>query len=186
MTAEQALTRLLEGNERFRSGRPAAPNRDGRRRADQAGDQTPFAVVLGCADSRVPPEIVFDQGLGDLFVVRVAGNTAADHMTLGSIEFGVRVLQCPLVLVLGHEKCGAVQAAVSARTEEAPPGGHLGALIGPILPVVPAGRDRDRDLDAAVMANVRVQVTHLAEEFPGTRVVGARYALVSGRVDLLA
>ena len=180
MTADEALERLLEGNQRFTNGAPEAPRRDGRRRAEQAESQTPFAVVLGCADSRVPPEILFDQGIGDLFVVRVAGNIAVDEVTLGSIEFGVAILGCPLLLVLGHEKCGAVRAAVDAAADGEPGGGHLGALVDAVLPAVTGD-----DVDAAVRANVRRQVALLKETFPQAEIAGARYALESGHVELV-
>jgi carbonic anhydrase len=180
VTADEALARLLDGNERYAAGRSAGPGRDERRRKEQAGGQTPFAVILGCADSRVPPEIVFDQGIGDVFVVRVAGNTAADDVTLGSIEFGASVLGCALVLVLGHERCGAVTAAINAVAHGRRPEGYLAALVDPILPAV-----EGRDLEAAVKANVRRQVAALAELFPGTTVAGGVYALAAGTVELL-
>ena len=181
MTADEALERLLEGNKRFVSGDLEHPRRDDERRAEQAEGQTPFAVILGCADSRVPPEIVFDQGIGDLFIVRVAGNTAADDVTLGSIEFAVSVLQCPLLFVLGHAQCGAVAAALRAMAEGTELGGYLGALTDPIRPAI-RGVD---GLDAGIAENVRRQVAHLANVFPETHVVGARYDLHTGRVQLL-
>jgi len=180
VTADEALRRLLDGNERYAIGRAEAPRRDEQRRTEQARGQTPFAVILGCADSRVPPEIVFDQGIGDLFTIRVAGNTAADDVTLGSIEFAVDVLACPLLLVLGHEKCGAVSAALEAVVEGKHPGGHLDALVRPIMPVLGS----ERSLDAAVSENVRRQVAQLSQTFPAAQVVGARYAF-SGRVTLV-
>ena len=182
MTADEALQRLLEGNERFADGRAEAPRRDERRRREQAEGQTPFAVILGCSDSRVPPEILFDQGIGDIFVIRVAGNTAADDVTLGSIEFGVSVLGCPLLLVLGHEGCGAVKAALDAFAEGEDPSGHLGALVRPIIPVV----NHEGDLGAVVNENVRRQVTELSRTFPGVAVVGARYDLHTGHVEVVS
>jgi carbonic anhydrase len=181
VTADEALVRLLEGNRRYAAGRLEGPGRDERRRKQQAEGQTPFAVILGCADSRVPTEIVFDQGIGDLFVVRVAGNTAVDHVTLGSLEFAVSILQCPLLVVLGHEKCGAVKATVDAVVKGERPAGHLAALVDPILPAV-----EGRDLDTAVKENVRRQVAKLAETFTSTTVVGAEYGLYSGRVELVS
>jgi carbonic anhydrase len=180
VTPDEALERLLEGNRRFVAGAPEAPGRDADRRRQQAEGQTPFAVVVGCSDSRVPPEILFDQGIGDLFVVRVAGNVVVDEVTLGSIEFGVAILACPLVLVLGHEECGAVRAAVVAAADGEPSGAHLGALVDAVLPAVTGD-----DVDAAVRANVRRQVALLKETFPQAEVVGARYALESGRVELV-
>jgi carbonic anhydrase len=187
VTGEEALARLIEGNKRYATGRTDAPRRDGGRRNEQAGAQTPLAVALGCADSRVPPEIIFDQGIGDLFVVRVAGNTAADDVTLGSLEFAVAVLHCPLLLVLGHEECGAVKAAVDAAVGGHLPHGHLAALVQPIAPAVEAARAARPDdlLDAAVQENVRRQVAVLAQMFAATTVVGAEYGLRSGRVALV-
>ena len=135
MTSDQALARILQGNERYVNGRAEGAGRDEGRRKEQADGQTPFAVILGCADSRVPPEILFDEGIGDLFVVRVAGNTAADDVTLGSLEFGIAVLGCPLLVVLGHEQCGAVKAALEVVAEGRQVGGHLGSLVRPIVPV---------------------------------------------------
>ncbi|MBV8160509.1 MAG: carbonic anhydrase [Acidimicrobiia bacterium] len=182
VTADEALARLVEGNARYAEGRPEGRGRDEGRRKEQAARQTPFAVVLACADSRVPPEIVFDQGIGDLFVVRVAGNAAVDPTILASIEFGVGVLGCPLVLVLGHEQCGAVKAALDAARDSAPPPGRLGALTKPIEAAVQAAGEV---LDAAVTENVRRQVVALAEDFQRTVVVGATYALHSGRIELV-
>jgi carbonic anhydrase len=180
VTADEALQRLIGGNVRYAGGRPEGPGRDERRRTEQADGQTPFAVILSCSDSRVPPEILFDQGIGDLFVIRVAGNTAADDVTLGSLEYGVNVIGCPLLLVLGHEKCGAVTAAVDAVVKDERPVGHLAALIDPILPAV-----EGQDLDAAVKENVRRQVRSLADMFTGVTVLGAEYGLRTGRVELL-
>lgn len=181
MTADEALERLLAGNKRFASGTSEAPRRDEDRRRQQAEGQTPFAVILGCADSRVPPEILFDQGIGDLFPVRVAGNIAVDDVTLGSIEFGVAVLGCPLLLVLGHESCGAVKAAVEGGAT-----GYLSALVTPIVPAVETVRNEAGDVvGAAVDENVRRQAGLLSETFPGVTVVGARYDLHTGEVTVL-
>jgi carbonic anhydrase len=187
VTADEALARLLEGNARFVSGSPEAPGRDELRRNEQADGQTPFAVILGCSDSRVPPEIVFDQGIGDLFVVRVAGNIAVEDVTLASIEFGVAILGCPLVMVLGHERCGAVKAAVDAVVEHRDVEGRLAALVLPIVSAVEAssGATPDQLLEAAVKQNVRRQVARLDDAFVETTVVGARYDLRSGRVALV-
>ena len=106
----EAISRLKEGNERYTRGNPQHPHESSEERTQLAKSQHPFAVVLGCADSRVPPEIVFDQGLGDLFVLRVAGNVIDDH-SLGSIEYAVDHLAVRLIVVLGHQRCGAVKAA---------------------------------------------------------------------------
>ena len=111
LTPDQALTQLLRGNERFVAGWPDHPNQSARRRREVSDSgQQPFAIILSCSDSRVPPEIIFDQGLGDLFVIRVAGNIIDDAI-LGTIEYAVEHVHAPLVMVLGHDKCGAVTAA---------------------------------------------------------------------------
>ena len=120
----QALKKLLEGNERCRSGQAQHPRQDARRRKEITKGQKPFAVIVGCSDSRIPPPMIFDQGLGDLFVIRVAGNIA-DSVVLGSIEYAVEHLGCKLVVVLGHGKCGAVTAA--AEGGKAP--GHIEAVL---------------------------------------------------------
>ena len=110
VSGPEALARLKAGNQRFVASKLQHPRQDGKRRGELATSQHPFAIVLGCADSRTSPEVVFDQGLGDLFVLRVAGNVLNDE-TLGSIEYAVAHLGTPLILVLGHERCGAVKAA---------------------------------------------------------------------------
>ena len=188
MTADEALERLLAGNARFVSGTPEHPRRDEARRAEQAGGQTPVAAVLSCSDSRVPPEIVFDQGIGDLFVVRIAGNTAADDITLGSLEFAIAVLGCPLLLVLGHEECGAVKATVDSVVHSKEVHGHLAALVRPIVGAVDAVRTASPEalLDAVVKENVHRQVGSLAESFPAVTVVGARYDLHTGSAAVVS
>src|SRR5690606_21414122 len=112
-TPREAFELLLAGNQRFVAGVPEHPNQDAARRAEVAPSQRPFAVLFGCSDSRLAAEIIFDRGLGDLFVVRTAGHVMGPEV-IGSIEFGVDVLECPLVVVLGHEGCGAVAAACAA------------------------------------------------------------------------
>src|SRR5574341_698654 len=112
-TSEQALRKLLEGHQRYLRGQPLHQHQEAGWRVSLAYSQHPFAVILGCGDSRVPPEIIFDQGLGDLFVIRTAGHVL-DAAVLGSVEYGLEKLNIPLVVVLGHERCGAVQAAVKA------------------------------------------------------------------------
>lgn len=132
-TPEQALAELHAGNRRFVTGVPRHPNQDAGHRAAVADGQHPFAVVVGCSDSRLAAEIIFDRGLGDLFVVRTAGHTTGPEV-LGSVEYGVTVLGTPLVLVLGHDSCGAVQAAREAVTTGRAPGGHLGAVVDAVVP----------------------------------------------------
>ena len=194
LSPEAAMTRLMEGNHRYVQGLAMHAGQDGRRRAAVAAGQHPFATVLACADSRVAPEIVFDQGLGDLFVVRVAGNVV-DDTVLASIEYSVIHLGSSLIMVLGHERCGAVKATLDAldgKVDPADAGAKIAALAGPITPAVravPAGT-ADR-LDTAVSLNA----AHAAAEvFAGSRplrtrvlagslkIVAARYDLDDGRV----
>jgi carbonic anhydrase len=195
-TPGQALNRLLAGNRRFVLGNLAHPRRDSVNRAEQAEGQTPFAIVLGCADSRVPPEIVFDEGIGDLFSVRVAGNTAADDIVLGSIEYAAAVLESVLIVVLGHEQCGAVKAAIDFVTKGTQAPGQIGAVAQPIVPAVEAVKTTPPDqlLDAATKENVRRTVGLLQSSRPilaplmqsgKLKVVGAEYELHSGRVELV-
>ncbi len=194
-TPGEALALLQAGNQRFQKGRSAAPRVSTVRRAEIAEGQDPFAVVLGCADSRVPPELVFDQGLGDLFTVRVAGNTGAASVVVGSVEYATAVLEAPLVVVLGHDDCGAVKAAIDVVTKGKQLPGELSGFVDPILPAVQAvvNTPPAQLLDAAVAQNVRQTVAALsaqpslaADIASGTvRVVGAEYRLHSGRVDLI-
>ena len=132
---EKALAALIEGNRRYQAQHVTHPHQNAARRAELAAGQHPIAAVLSCADSRVPPEIVFDQGLGDLFVVRVAGNIT-DDVVLGSLEYAVEHLGVPLVVVLGHYKCGAIQAAVEGGT----PHDHVASLVAALKPSVEAVR----------------------------------------------
>lgn len=195
MDPEAALKQLIAGNERYVARKARHPNRTVRRPVEIASGQHPFAVALGCADSRVAPEIVFDQGLGDLFVVRVAGNIA-DDVAIGSIEYAVAHLGSRLILVLGHEKCGAVAAAVEVAEKGAALPGHLPAVVQPILPAVGAVRDQPGDrLDNAIRANVRLVVGRLRSSEPvlklmaisgKIKILGARYDLNSGFVVLVA
>ena len=141
-TPDQAMTMLTDGNARFVAGKLTHPHETAERRTEVAKGQKPFAVILACADSRVGPEVIFDAGLGDLFVVRVAGNIA-DDTVLGSIEYAVEHLGSPLIVVCGHERCGAVQATVDTLKSNQPPPGHLGALIDPIKPAVTSQKPGD-------------------------------------------
>jgi carbonic anhydrase len=191
----RALHALLSGNKRFVAGRMLHPRQGVLRRTQVAPSQQPLAAILSCSDSRVPPEIVFDQGLGDLFVIRVAGNTA-DDVALGSLEYAVEHLGVHLVLVLGHERCGAVQAAHDLLTKGELLHGHIAALVVPIVPAVQAAQTMSGDVvDNAVTANVRRVAAQLRTTAPilsshvqkGTlKVVGARYGLESGVVTLIA
>ncbi|TDB76173.1 carbonic anhydrase [Micromonospora sp. KC723] len=193
-TPTQALRRLLYGNELFASGHGRHPHQSLADVHRLAAGQHPFANVLGCADSRVLPEAVFDQGLGDLFDNRVAGNIA-DDLLLGSIEFGVEELGTPLIVVLGHERCGAITATVNAIRTGAPVPGHIAAIVDALRPVVEPVLNQPGDpVENGVQANVRAQVrglidrSHIIAErvHAGTlQVVGARYDLDSGHVTLV-
>jgi carbonic anhydrase len=197
IAATEALRRLREGNLRFVSerGSDAATGRE--RRSELADGQEPFAIVLGCSDSRVPAEIVFDQGLGDLFVIRVAGNIVAPSQ-VGSVEFAAARFRTRLVVVLGHSRCGAVLATLESLQE--PAGGssrNLRSIVDRIRPSVEpllAGglHDPDALISHAVRANVRAaadQLRHGSEvlerlaEAEGLLVVGAEYSLETGIVD---
>jgi carbonic anhydrase len=184
-----ALRLLMAGNLRWARGRARHPNQSVRRRRDVAGGQTPFAVVFSCIDSRVPPELVFDRGLGDLFVVRT-GAQAVDDVALGSVEYGPAAAGTPLVVVLGHERCGAVHAAIEAIEHhggDAP--GHLGAIVRALEPAYREAKSRPGDLeDNMVRAQTELTVARLRQEsLPrDTLVVGGRYDLDTGRVGLLA
>ena len=186
-TPAAALAALTEGNRRFAEGRPIAPHRDFARLREIAPKQAPFAAFLGCADSRVPVEIVFDQGFGDLFVSRIAGNIAVAEQ-IASLEFGTAVLGAQLLYVLGHTGCGAV-AATMAGTEVP---GQISALYYHIRPAI---RDAGGNLDRAIVENVRNQALALRD---GSTVInrlvkeekllvaGGVYDLSSGRVTSIA
>lgn len=192
--AEDPLDRLLAGNQRFRTGRARHPRQSLADVRRLATGQRPFVVVLGCADSRVSPEVLFDQGLGDVFDNRVAGNVV-DPVVLGSIEYAVSEMSPPLLLVLGHERCGAVTAAVSALSTGQPPPGSIGAVIDALRPAIEEIRDEPGDrVENAVRANVRLQAGRLTEhsaiiraavEAGALQVVGARYDLDTATVTVV-
>jgi carbonic anhydrase len=193
LTPEQAIARLAAGNRRFVKDRLRNPRRDTVRRAALAEGQAPFAVVLGCADSRVPPEVIYDEGLGNLFVARVAGNTASDAVVAGSIEYSITQLDSVVVVVLGHEECGAVKAAIDVATNGTALPGELPAVVAPIVPIVEeavdAGTPADQLLDVVTKENIRRAVAILqAAPLLADRlaqgalaVVGREYLLKSGR-----
>ncbi|HEV2149064.1 MAG TPA: carbonic anhydrase, partial [Longimicrobiaceae bacterium] len=185
-TPEEALQALREGNARFARGGVTEPNRNLARVREVAPKQTPFASILGCADSRVPVELVFDQGFGDLFVCRAAGNIVTPEI-LGSLEFGTLVLGSRALVVLGHSACGAVKATIAGD----PVPGQISALYQHIQPAVDAAGP---DLDAAIAENVRIQARLLSRASPviaglvkegKLKVVGGVYDLASGRVTFL-
>jgi carbonic anhydrase len=178
-----ALERLKEGNRRYAEGKPASPRRNKDQRTLVAKAQLPFAIVVSCADSRVPPEIVFDQGLGDLFTVRVAGQVL-DPPSIGSVEYAVEHLGTRLIVVLGHERCGAVDAACKGID----PGGHVTSLVQAIRPAVEVARRRKGDnlLADAVKANVQRVVDQLKGSWPvvGPEVRDGHLSVVGGIYDL--
>jgi carbonic anhydrase len=191
LSPSAAQARLRAGNSRFVAGNLEHPNQSPARRAKLAEGQYPFAVILGCADSRTAPEVVFDQGLGDLFVVRTAGNVV-DDIALGSIEYAVEHLGASLIVVLGHENCGAVKATLDGSKLP----GHLPAIAKAIRPAVKASAHRPGDpLDNAVMENAVLEANRIRASKPilrklieegRVRVVPARYDLDSGHVSFLA
>lgn len=191
VTPAEATTRLVEGNARFASGHLQHPRQTPDCRTELATGQRPFAVVLGCADSRTGPEVLFDQGLGDLFVVRAAGNVIDDH-AIGSIEYAVEHLHAPLIVVLGHERCGAVVAARDTIAAHGHAEGHVQSLVEAIRPAVEA--TSGQDVEATCKANVRNIVQALRKSEPILRhmaeggeikVVGAYYDLDTGLVAFL-
>ncbi len=157
-TPEEALKALYRGNERFSAGKSISAHRDLDRVRMVAPKQNPFAAFLGCADSRVPIEIVFDQGFGDLFVTRIAGNVASSE-NIGSLEFGTQILGCKIIYVLGHSACGAVSATM--KGEEVP--GQISGLFQHIRPAV---KGANGDLDKAIRENVKNQAMIIAESSP--------------------
>jgi carbonic anhydrase len=193
--ADRALKLLMEGNERFVAGHRLSRDEPGRR-AELAKSQHPIAVIVSCSDSRVPPEIVFDQTLGDLFDVRTAGQVVGD-LELGSIEYAAEHLHTPLIVVLGHQRCGAVTAAVSAAASPDPGDGegHIAAIVKAISPAVAHSRSLPGDaVENAMRANVRETVRHLRSSDPilshlvhdgKLKIVGGRYDLDSGKVEIL-
>ena len=190
---DRALEMLMEGNARYARGE-SEPRDFSADRAALALTQKPFAVILGCADSRVAPELAFDQSRGQLFVLRVAGNTLNTD-TLASMEYALAELGTPLIMVLGHSACGAVDAAIKVVQDGAELPGHLPELIAPIKPAVEASLGQPGDLLANTIAeNVRLTVAQVGSAGPivaplvasgDVKVVGAVYDLATGEVALL-
>ncbi|MFE9905717.1 carbonic anhydrase [Streptomyces achromogenes] len=194
-TPRDAFELLMAGNQRFVAGTPEHPNQDSVRRTETAPSQNPFAVLFGCSDSRLAAEIIFDRGLGDLFVVRTAGHVAGTEV-LGSIEFGAAVLNAPLVVVLGHDSCGAVAAACSALENGQTPGGFVRDVVERVTPSVLAARAAGRESAEEILAE---HIEHtvdlllersrvLAERVADGRlgVVGLSYRLADGSAQLVA
>lgn len=190
---QEALERLLTGNQRYATNRSLPVNESSQRRTEVAQGQQPFATIFSCVDSRVPPELVFDRGLGDLFVIRTAGHVI-DEAVLGSLEFGVAELQIPLLLVLGHAKCGAVKATLEAVEHNAEAPASIGYLVKGIKPAIELAAEQPGDtLDNCVKANVALTVKRLQETPILTEavaqgqllIVGAQYNLETGAVEII-
>jgi carbonic anhydrase len=194
ISAADARRRLEAGNARYVAGKPLRIDHS-RRRETVAPAQMPFAIVLGCSDSRVPPEILFDQGLGDVFTVRVAGNIA-DDLAIGSMEYAVEHFATPLIVVLGHERCGAVAATVDAVAAGATAPPHIASLVAAIRPAVEASKGMGGNpVENAIAQHIRRTVAALRESQPvladavghdRLTIVGAEYHLASGRVSFMA
>jgi carbonic anhydrase len=190
VTPDKALQELLDGNDRFVKAKRRNPNQTQSRLVEVAKGQKPFASILGCADSRVPSEIVFDQGLGDLFVCRIAGNIATTQQ-IGSLEFGSLVLGAKVIMVMGHERCGAVDAAIKGA--QVP--GQIGSLLQAIKPSVESSKEQSGDkLENACKANILAQVeklkssTVLSELIKAEKlkIVGGYYDLDTGRITVVS
>ena len=191
-TPDEALARLLAGNKRFVQGKPEFPRRDSVQRIKTAQGQKPFAIILTCSDSRLAPEDIFDEGLGSLFIVRVAGNTGADPILIGTMEYSVITFGSVLLMVLGHTDCGAVKAAIDVVTKGTTLPGELPAVTQPIEPAVRAvqGQPADQLLDAAIHENVKMtqqalgQISTFADPVQSGKleIVGYEYQLKTGKV----
>ncbi|HSF76315.1 MAG TPA: carbonic anhydrase [Microcoleus sp.] len=191
ITPNNALKKLMEGNQRYIEQKRTFPDQARSRVVEVAQGQHPFATILACSDSRVAPEIIFDQGLGDLFDIRVAGNFL-DDVVLGNIEYATLELGVPLLVILGHERCGAVKAALDGKAVP----GHISTLVAAIKPAVDSTKGQTGDAwDNAVRANVKMNVNKLQSSSPilaeavkagKLKVVGGRYDLDSGKVEIIA
>ncbi len=191
VSADDALKLLLEGNQRFIKGEIINPHQVVRRRKEIIHGQRPFAVIIGCSDSRVPPEILFDQGLGDLFIIRAAGVTV-DNVCIGSLEFALEHLDVNLVIVLGHQYCGLIETAANGDDVHH----HLGSLVKTASEAVEKTRCMPGDhLENATKENVRILIETLEKNSPTiekyitggkVKIVGCYYSLDTGKVDIIA
>ncbi len=190
LSPDAALQKLMEGNRRFVKNLPQHPQQTKARLQEVGQAQHPFATILSCADSRVPAEIIFDRGIGDIFDVRVAGNIVTPEV-LGSIEYAVVLLETPVLMVLGHERCGAVTAAVE---EESLPNSQIDTFVKAIKPALEKVKDKSGDdVDNAVIANVEYQIEKLKQsplltermQSGKLKIVGGSYDLDTGEIQLL-
>ena len=194
LSPDAALKKLMEGNARYVDGISRRHDFKHEREA-LVGGQNPYAAILSCADSRIAPEYAFDSGRGDLFVCRVAGNFANDD-TVASMEYAVAVLGAPMILVLGHDSCGAVDATIKSLKDDKPPPGHIPSLVAAIAPAVKASAQQSGNaLDNAIRQNVIDNVAKLKSAAPilnaaveqnKVKVVGGIYRLATGKVELLS
>jgi carbonic anhydrase len=195
-SADEALARLAAGNERFVRGEARFPTVQKEVLAELAKGQHPYATIIGCSDSRVPPELIFDAGFGELFIVRIAGNIISPEI-MGTLQYAAVHLQTPLFVVLGHEGCGAVQAAVAVKLDGARERSRIAQLLDRMIPGLPEpdpGATPDARIAAAVEANVRWSMRQLLETPEGRarlaegvlKLVGAVYELGTGRVRWLS
>jgi len=194
ITADEALQRLIDGNQRFLAGQAHFPTVCKETLADLAKGQRPYATILGCSDSRVPPELIFDANFGELFIVRVAGNVVSDEV-MGSLQYAGAHLHTPLFMVLGHEGCGAVKAALDSKLYDIQHRSRIQHLVDTIVPglIDLSHVPEDEQFEQAVEANVRWSMHQLAETPEGrralaegrARIVGAVYEIATGRVRFL-
>ena len=199
ISSDEALVRITEGNARYVSGNNIFPDMSDNRKHEEVEGQHPFATVIGCSDSRVPVELLFDQGIGDLFVIRTAGNAIEDKLTMGSLDYSLEHLHVKLIVVLGHEKCGGITGAITSA-EGGEKNGHSHSHdqnINEMLTILQKGVKgyigKTDQLDHAIDANIKYQVelirqSPLAKEMienGSLKVVGARYELEHGNVIFL-
>ena len=189
VSASESLRLLLEGNQRFIDGKMTHPNQTPERRVEISKGQHPFAAILACSDSRTAPEVIFDRGLGDIFVVRVAGNVA-DQVVIESLDYSVKHLGVRLLMILGHRSCGAVTAAVVGHEEP----GDVGPMLTELRPAVEATKGKSGDpVENAIRENVKLVVTKLAESAELSamvksgelKVIGGIYDLNTGKIEML-
>lgn len=194
---EEAYKKLMEGNKRFVEGNLMQKDLGEAKRKELSKGQKPFAIVVSCSDSRVSPEIIFDQGLGDLFVIRVAGNVV-DQVALGSIEYAAEHLHAPLLIILGHTQCGAVTAAVETVEKKVKPEGNIGTIVKKIIPAVKKakikGGNKEEITYNAIKENVLLVKKDIEKKSPilkhliekgELKVVTAIYDITSGKVEVI-